>query len=182
MGILQSINRRARPRHADRRAERRRGAAHRLVRLCAGRRPGGVQGALREADGAPGHQGVLSRRRATARRAATASSGNTPARGDGGDERARSGPADRGRHPASSAASPRSSRCRSTAQPSELLAMVGPNGAGKTALLNCISGIYRPTAGRHIPGRRRASSASPCTGWWSSGSGGPSSTRSCFRT
>jgi branched-chain amino acid transport system ATP-binding protein len=33
------------------------------------------------------------------------------------------------------------------AQPSELLALVGPNGAGKTALLNCISGIYRPTAG-----------------------------------
>jgi branched-chain amino acid transport system ATP-binding protein len=33
------------------------------------------------------------------------------------------------------------------AQPSELLALVGPNGAGKTALLNCISGIYRPTSG-----------------------------------
>src|SRR5262249_6152411 len=31
---------------------------------------------------------------------------------------------------------------------SELLAIVGPNGAGKTALLNCISGIYRPTAGQ----------------------------------
>jgi branched-chain amino acid transport system ATP-binding protein len=30
----------------------------------------------------------------------------------------------------------------------ELLAIVGPNGAGKTALLNCISGVYRPTAGR----------------------------------
>jgi branched-chain amino acid transport system ATP-binding protein len=33
------------------------------------------------------------------------------------------------------------------AQASELLALVGPNGAGKTALLNCISGIYRPTSG-----------------------------------
>ena len=33
------------------------------------------------------------------------------------------------------------------AQPSELLALVGPNGAGKTAMLNCISGIYRPTSG-----------------------------------
>ena len=31
----------------------------------------------------------------------------------------------------------------------ELLAIVGPNGAGKTALLNCINGVYRPTAG-HI--------------------------------
>ena len=27
-------------------------------------------------------------------------------------------------------------------------ALIGPNGAGKTALLNCISGIYRPQAGR----------------------------------
>jgi branched-chain amino acid transport system ATP-binding protein len=36
------------------------------------------------------------------------------------------------------------------AQPSELLAMVGPNGAGKTALLNCISGIYRPTSGNIV--------------------------------
>ena len=31
----------------------------------------------------------------------------------------------------------------------ELVAIVGPNGAGKTALLNCISGVYRPTSG-HI--------------------------------
>jgi branched-chain amino acid transport system ATP-binding protein len=29
----------------------------------------------------------------------------------------------------------------------ELLAIVGPNGAGKTALLNCISGVYRPDSG-----------------------------------
>jgi len=29
----------------------------------------------------------------------------------------------------------------------ELLALIGPNGAGKTSLLNCISGIYRPTGG-----------------------------------
>ena len=27
-------------------------------------------------------------------------------------------------------------------------ALIGPNGAGKTALLNCISGIYRPQSGR----------------------------------
>ena len=31
----------------------------------------------------------------------------------------------------------------------QLLAIVGPNGAGKTALLNCINGVYRPSAG-HI--------------------------------
>ncbi len=31
----------------------------------------------------------------------------------------------------------------------ELLALIGPNGAGKTSMLNCISGIYRPSAG-HI--------------------------------
>lgn len=29
-----------------------------------------------------------------------------------------------------------------------LTALIGPNGAGKTSLFNCISGIYRPTAGR----------------------------------
>jgi branched-chain amino acid transport system ATP-binding protein len=32
-------------------------------------------------------------------------------------------------------------------QPAELLAVVGPNGAGKTSVLNCISGLYRPTSG-----------------------------------
>jgi branched-chain amino acid transport system ATP-binding protein len=30
----------------------------------------------------------------------------------------------------------------------ELMAVVGPNGAGKTSLLNCITGAYRPSAGR----------------------------------
>ena len=29
-----------------------------------------------------------------------------------------------------------------------ITALIGPNGAGKTALLNCISGIYRPQSGR----------------------------------
>ncbi|WP_454917959.1 ABC transporter ATP-binding protein [Xanthobacter sediminis] len=32
----------------------------------------------------------------------------------------------------------------------EVLALIGPNGAGKSALLNCISGIYRPSAGSRI--------------------------------
>ncbi len=31
----------------------------------------------------------------------------------------------------------------------EICAIIGPNGAGKTSLLNCISGLYRPTSG-HI--------------------------------
>jgi branched-chain amino acid transport system ATP-binding protein len=31
-----------------------------------------------------------------------------------------------------------------------LTALIGPNGAGKTSLLNCISGIYHPTAGHII--------------------------------
>ena len=30
----------------------------------------------------------------------------------------------------------------------ELFSVVGPNGAGKTSLVNCISGRYRPTAGK----------------------------------
>ncbi len=30
----------------------------------------------------------------------------------------------------------------------EVLAIIGPNGAGKTALLNCISGFYRPQEGK----------------------------------
>ncbi|MEW6172257.1 MAG: ABC transporter ATP-binding protein [Bacillota bacterium] len=30
----------------------------------------------------------------------------------------------------------------------EIMAVIGPNGAGKTSLLNCISGLYRPGAGR----------------------------------
>ena len=30
----------------------------------------------------------------------------------------------------------------------EIFSLIGPNGAGKTVLLNCISGLYRPQAGR----------------------------------
>jgi branched-chain amino acid transport system ATP-binding protein len=32
----------------------------------------------------------------------------------------------------------------------EVLGLIGPNGAGKTSLLNCISGVYRPTEGRLV--------------------------------
>lgn len=33
-------------------------------------------------------------------------------------------------------------------QQGKITAIIGPNGAGKTSVLNCISGLYRPTAGR----------------------------------
>ncbi len=35
-----------------------------------------------------------------------------------------------------------------TVDAGELVALIGPNGAGKTCVLNCISGLYRATAGR----------------------------------
>jgi branched-chain amino acid transport system ATP-binding protein len=31
--------------------------------------------------------------------------------------------------------------------PGQTVALIGPNGAGKTTLFNCVTGIYRPTAG-----------------------------------
>jgi len=42
-----------------------------------------------------------------------------------------------------------------TAYAGEITAIIGPNGAGKTTAFNCITGFYRPTAGRllfHLPG------------------------------
>ncbi len=47
----------------------------------------------------------------------------------------------------------------------QIYAVIGPNGAGKTSLLNCISGLYRPTGGKilfegadisRLPPHRRA--------------------------
>ena len=35
-----------------------------------------------------------------------------------------------------------------TARPREITAIIGPNGAGKTTVFNCITGFYKPTAGR----------------------------------
>ncbi len=32
----------------------------------------------------------------------------------------------------------------------EIFAIIGPNGAGKTSLLNCISGLYRPSSGKIV--------------------------------
>jgi branched-chain amino acid transport system ATP-binding protein len=34
------------------------------------------------------------------------------------------------------------------ARPREITAIIGPNGAGKTTVFNCITGFYKPTAGR----------------------------------
>jgi branched-chain amino acid transport system ATP-binding protein len=31
--------------------------------------------------------------------------------------------------------------------PREIVALIGPNGAGKTSVFNCVTGVYRPTAG-----------------------------------
>jgi branched-chain amino acid transport system ATP-binding protein len=35
-----------------------------------------------------------------------------------------------------------------TVTPSTITALIGPNGAGKTTVFNCITGFYKPTAGR----------------------------------
>ena len=34
------------------------------------------------------------------------------------------------------------------ARPTEVTAIIGPNGAGKTTLFNCLTGFYRPSAGK----------------------------------
>ena len=41
------------------------------------------------------------------------------------------------------------------AYPREITALIGPNGAGKTTVFNCLTGFYRPSAGRlamHVNG------------------------------
>lgn len=47
------------------------------------------------------------------------------------------------------------------ARPGELLALIGPNGAGKTSVLNCVSGIYRPSAGRIVFAGRDITALAP---------------------
>src|SRR5437870_1258105 len=42
-----------------------------------------------------------------------------------------------------------------TAYPREITAIIGPNGAGKTTVFNCLTGFYKPNAGRlamHVNG------------------------------
>ena len=43
----------------------------------------------------------------------------------------------------------------------EIFALVGPNGAGKTSVLNCVSGIYRPDAGRIAYGAESLAGRAP---------------------
>jgi len=43
----------------------------------------------------------------------------------------------------------------------ELFSIIGPNGAGKTSMLNCISGRYRPTAGKIVYQGRDITSLAP---------------------
>jgi branched-chain amino acid transport system ATP-binding protein len=35
-------------------------------------------------------------------------------------------------------------------QPGEIMGLIGPNGAGKTTFFNCLTGLYKPTAGRVV--------------------------------
>jgi branched-chain amino acid transport system ATP-binding protein len=46
-----------------------------------------------------------------------------------------------------------------TVRRGEITALIGPNGAGKTTLFNCITGFYKPTAGRLVLLRRGVAAA-----------------------
>jgi branched-chain amino acid transport system ATP-binding protein len=42
-----------------------------------------------------------------------------------------------------------------------IVSLIGPNGAGKTTLFNMLTGLYKPTAGRILLGKRNISRARP---------------------
>ena len=46
-------------------------------------------------------------------------------------------------------------------QEGEILGLIGPNGAGKTTVINCITGVYRPTSGEITLGDRRITGMRP---------------------
>ena len=54
----------------------------------------------------------------------------------------------------------RSAACRRCSQldlkieKGQLYGLIGPNGAGKTTVFNMLTGVYKPTEGRHHPGRQ----------------------------
>jgi branched-chain amino acid transport system ATP-binding protein len=48
-----------------------------------------------------------------------------------------------------------------TVKKNEILAIIGPNGAGKTALLNCISGFYKPQKGEIYYGKQKITRQRP---------------------
>ena len=37
-----------------------------------------------------------------------------------------------------------------TVRKGQIVSMIGPNGAGKTTVFNCLTGFYKPTAGKVI--------------------------------
>ena len=51
----------------------------------------------------------------------------------------------------------------------QIFGIIGPNGAGKTTLFNCVTGVYRPTAGEiELDGRSiagRSPTTSPRRAW-----------------
>jgi len=55
-----------------------------------------------------------------------------------------------------------------------IVGLIGPNGAGKTTLFNCLSGLYRPTAGDVRVQGRSLLAMPPPTPSRSWGSAGPS--------
>ena len=60
-----------------------------------------------------------------------------------------------------SAGSSRSTTCRSTVAPGEVVGVIGPNGAGKTTLFNVICGFVAPDAGERALARRLARGVRP---------------------
>lgn len=48
-----------------------------------------------------------------------------------------------------------------TIEEGEIMAVIGPNGAGKTTVFNCVTGVFRPTAGRVVLDGKRINGLRP---------------------